>query len=663
MFYPYLKGIARDCGAESRWLFFVGSPSVRWDRPVGRTLRAHIPAADAARLKAELARFAPTHVVCNELPSEELSAALASAGEFKFLVMPCEFDMEALAWGERMPELEAHLARVSGRPEDRTNIHRPAWFADWLGLAHPREGEHLLDATVPDYEARKANDGENFNPGFPLIIAGGQSCRGRPKVASNPRFRHLAGVEGFHPGCSFCGGADEQGTLSRHRQGSLALAQAQLRRLDATPPEKSRGRGTYIIHDLALFMRIDSFFKMVRDNGFKPAKFVFCPRIDDVLHARARVEAILPLAAAGGHRIGFDIMGIENFSPETMELYNKNITVAQADELVALMTRWREKWPQVFDPFPGAKNWLMLLFTPWTTPAELRVNYDEASRRGFDSDHFWICTSLMLRKGSALEALALEEGGILVPDYEDKGLLFFPALGMQAMWGSRPWRFKDPRVADFYRVLIRIYAALERPDSRALFGDDPEFDLFASIFCGKQPGEPLERPAWSLLAVARVLLDLIEAAPEPRSREALLREAVARIKAATPARPAAARAEGPSRRSPLGALERTAIDEVGRLLASGKSKSLAGISVASAEAVPEEKAVRLNLIVDERPLTLVLRPASEPGPSFLQSGSFKVVYQTGGPEWTGKALSRLSSRLTLLVELLDRRLTALSARR
>lgn len=664
MFYPYLTGIARDCGASSLWLYFVGTPRVQWDRPFGRTLRAHIPEADAARLRERIEGFRPTHVVCNEIPSPELRAAIESAGDFKLLVMPCEFDMEALVWGERMPELDPHLALVSGLGEDRNCIHRPAWFADWLGgAAHPKEAEHILDSTEPGYEAVQANDGENFNPGFPLIIVGGQSCRGRPRVAGNPRFRHLAGAAEFQPGCSFCGGADEQGLLSRHRRGSLALAEAQLRALDATEPARSRGRGTYIVHDLALFMRIDSFFKMVHKNKLKPAKFVFCPRIDDVLNARARVDSILALAAEGGHRIGFDIMGIENFDPKTMELYNKNITVAQADELVSVMNGWREKWPQVFDPFHGGKNWLMLLFTPWTTLPELRLNYDEAARRGFDSDQFWICTSLMLRKGSALAALAEDEGGIIIPEHEDRGLLFFPVCGMQAMWGSLAWRFKDAKVSDFYRILIRVYAALEHPASRALFGDDPELDLFARIYCGAGPGEPLARPAWSLLAVARTLLDLFEAAPAPWSREALLREAVSRVKAATPPRAAKKAADdGPRRLSPLDPLERAAIDGVARVLREGRSKALGALAIESAGAVsPEDRAIRLNLLVDGRPLSLLLMGPEFPGPCFFESASFKVVYQTGGPEWRGKAFSAVSERLKGLVLLIERRLGALRA--
>lgn len=662
MFYPFLRGIARDCGASSLWLFFVGTPRVQWDLPVGRTLRAHIPEADIARLRAHLDGFRPTHIVCNELPSPELRAAIEAAGSFKFLVMPCEFDMEALLWGERMPELDPHLALVSGLSEDRNCIHRPAWFADWLGGAkHPKEAEHILDSTQPDYEAVQANDGENFNPGFPLIIVGGQSCRGRPRVAGNPRFQHLAGVADFQPGCSFCGGADEHGLLSRHRQGSLALAESQLRALAATDAKRSRGRGTYIIHDLALFMRIDTFFKMVHKNKFPPSKFVFCPRIDDVLNARERVDAILPLAAEHGHRIGFDIMGIENFSEKTMELYNKNISVAQADELVSVMNGWHEKWPQVFDPFHGGKNWLMLLFTPWTTLPELRLNYDEAARRGFDSDQFWICTSLMLRKGSALAALAEHEGGILIPEFEDRGLLFFPTCGMQAMWGSLAWRFKDVKVSDFYRILIRIYAALEHPASRSLFGDDPEFDLFSRIYCDSaaEPGKPLRRPAWSLLALAQTLLNLIEAAPAPWSREALLREAVARVKKITPARAEKKDddGKGPRKLSPLAPLERTVIEEVGRLLRGGKSKSLGAVAIESAGAVsPEDRSIRLNLLVDGQALSLILMAPDYPGPCFFQTGSFKVVYQTGGVEWRGSALSKLSERLRLLVSLIERRL-------
>ncbi|MDD5630129.1 MAG: hypothetical protein PHU21_13765, partial [Elusimicrobia bacterium] len=509
MFYPYLKGVARDRGAASLWLFFVAKPRFSWERPVGRTLRADLPDEDVARLERRLKSFRPTHVVCNEIPAPRLRAVIAAAGVPHSLVLPGDSDLMSIPWGIRQEEMEPYLRLLSDNSADRRFIHRPAWFADWLGAGrHPREQENLVDATDPDFEAVQANGAVDFKPSFPMILVGGQSCMGRPTVAGNPRFRDLPGRERLPPGCSFCGGLDEKTVHRYHRQDSLELAERQLRALTAVDPRRSRSRGVYMVHDLGLFMRIDAFFRMLHQNNFPPAKFIFCPRIDDVLGARERIASILPLAAERGHRIAFDIMGLENFCPETMALYNKNISVAQADELAALMDRWHRDWPKVFAPFHGGKNWLMLLFTPWTTLAELKVNYEAAAQRGFDSDQYWICTSLLLRRGSSLAALAEQEGGIIVPEFPDRGQMFFPICGMPAMWDSIPWRFRDERVADFFRILIRIFVALVRPDAGPLFAGDPEFALFARIYCDQpaDSAEPLRRPPWALLDAARVLL-------------------------------------------------------------------------------------------------------------------------------------------------------------
>lgn len=672
MSYPFLKGVARDCGVPSLWLFFVGTARYSWDHPEGRTLRADISKEDIAVLRDRIERFHPTHVISNEIVGPALRAVIEAAGISEFLVLPFESDLVAVGRGLHQAEMAPHLSRVSCYLEDWNYIYKPAWFVDWLGAgAHPKEGGHLLDATQPDYEAEEVNTSADFKPGFPVVLAGGRSCRGRPSIVGNPRFAHLEHLDRLSTGCSFCCGSDEGHTL-RHRQSPLALVESQLRQIQSAAP--SRGRDVYMVNDLGLFMRIDLFFEMVLKNGFRPAKFVFCPRIDDVLLARRRVEAILPRVAAGGHRIGFDVMGIENFNPETMELYNKNISVAQADELSGLMDRWYQDWPGVFSRFHGGKNWLMLLFTPWTTISELRVNYDEAARRGFDSDQFWICTSLLLRRGTPMATLAEQEGGIIVSDFEDRGLLFFPICCMSPLWESIPWRFKDARVADFFRIIIRIFVALERSEARPLFGGDAEFDLFANIYCDVdgQAGGALRRPPWALLAVARKLLDLIEAASAPWSREALLRESVALVKAETAA--PKERAEDPPShfpQSPLGPsepgradeaapaalppLEREAIDSVAVLLRERRTSALGRLTIESSGRDPRgSPTISLKLLLDGRGLVVDLRDLGQPGPSFFTSRLFKVSYRNESLTWTPD--EDTARRLRLLVSLIERRI-------
>jgi hypothetical protein len=418
-----------------------------------------------------------------------------------------------------------------------------------------------------------------------------------------------------------------------------------------------------MVHDLNLFMRIDDFFRMIRKNSFRPSKFIFCPRIDDVLGSRKRIESILPLAAAGGHRIGFDIMGLENFDPKTMELYNKDISVAQADELVALMERWHREWPGVFPPYHGGKNWLMLLFTPWTTLAALRVNYDEAARRGFESDQYWVCTSLLLRRGSPLAALAEHEGGIIAPAFEDPGQLFTPISAMPAMWDSIPWRFKDARVADFFRIIIRLFVAFVKSEASPLFDGDPEFDLFARIYCGmpEKTAAPLRRPPWTLLDVARALLDVMEAARRPWSREALLRQAVARVKAATPApTPAADRGIKTPALVPLRPREAAAVEGVRSLLQRRTGSPLGRLRIESSGRGPaDEPAIALGLLMDGRELTVELFRRRRPGPAFFTTRLFKARYRGLARAWAPD--DDAARRLRMLVLLIERRLAAQSS--
>jgi hypothetical protein len=337
-------------------------------------------------------------------------------------------------------------------------------------------------------------------------------------------------------------------------------------------------------------------------------------------------------------------MGLENFSPAAMKLYNKAVTVSQADEVFRLMARWARRWPSAF-PSAGERNdWLMLLFTPWTTPAQLRVNLREAQRRSFDGNGVWICTSLMLRKGTALAALAEHDGGVIVRRFEDPGLLFYPSFGLQVLWSSIPWRFKDRRVADFFRVIVRLFVALERPEARPLFRDDPEFAELERIFRGAQEPAQGPRPPWTILQVGRELLELICRAREPRSRTALLREAVARVRRSRTGAPAPTAGEvDPPALAPLPAAGRGAVAAVRRLLRT--SAGLKGIVVSSAvlaifrgDPCP---AVRLSLILDGREVVLDLKDRRTPGPCLFETRRFKAVNLPQTPVWLDGGKDRL----------------------
>ncbi|MFA6318781.1 MAG: hypothetical protein WC943_15340, partial [Elusimicrobiota bacterium] len=284
MFFPFFKGAAGQGGVPARWLYFMCEPSIAWGRTTGRLFRADLGDEDLGALRSVLERFRPTHVVSNEILGPKVRRELRASALRRFMVLPCEFDMEAFVWGEHDPAMDPYLRLVRGSGKGRESLHQAGWFLRWLGAKrHPRGRDPILDVVEPDYEASAVGKAAQSAEGPPVVVLGGRSCMGRPSPARNPFFRGLKDPRSLPSGCSFCGGSIDHGPLGGHAAGSLELAERQLRASAAADPRSSRSRGSYIVYDLGLFRCMDRFFAMVLSSRMPPSRFVFCPRIDDLL--------------------------------------------------------------------------------------------------------------------------------------------------------------------------------------------------------------------------------------------------------------------------------------------------------------------------------------------------------------------------------------------
>lgn len=666
MLFPFLKGLAQEKGIETTWLCFgarqydMKPGSEEWTSSVGQAGSTELA------LGMHLDSFRPTHIIS----SDELQGALrkrigAVAPRPAFIVMPTSTQAYV-----GQPESGAPDEAVSVDPSDRRHYVRCAWFLDWLGLSEPaRDPKYLIEAADPDYAACLVDEAALALK--PLIsIASGVLCGNRRRLRDNPMFKGIlptasvpGAPDGGHHGCSFCG--SDRAPLTASGANIPALVEKQFRGILKTAGAVGRNKGFFEFYDIQAFWKFDEVFEVILRLKVPPAIFLFNPRVDDVIRAKERIAKTLPALAKAGHEVRILSMGIENFSEQESRRFNKGITVEHVDGFLALAKEWGSAYPSVFKPFRGGSEKIELgfiLFTPWTTLKDIRINFEHAIARNFTEKGYWLYSTLNIRPGDPLSLLAKKDGGILGAGFSDKGQLF--GLFKNEGDGAKVvrWRFRDAKAADFFAVIVRVCAAEREGNSSVFFAGDPLFALAQSLYAEANAQAPTLP-----FAVARCLLDLMESKKPPRSREKLLRESFRRalseaLVAETAIREKVGAQEAPRTLNPLAELEQTAIDEVGRLLRGGKEKGLEAITIEAAGAnASSERSIRLDLLVDGRALSLALFGSDHVGPVFLQSGAFKVIYLKNDVEWGGTELGGASERLLRLLALLEARVSALRA--
>jgi hypothetical protein len=666
MLFPFLKGLAQEKGIETTWLCFgarqydMRPGSEEWTSSVGRG------GSTSLELGMRLDLFRPTHIISSDELQGEMKKRLdASRPRAGFVVMPSS--TQAYQGG---PEDGEPDEVVSCDPNDRRHYARCAWFFDWLGLSEPaRDAKYLIEEAVPNYATEFGDEAAHTLK--PLIsIASGVLCGNRRRLRDNPLFKGILPAasapgqpEGGHHGCSFCG--SDRAPLTSSGANIPALVEKQFRGILETAGAEGRNKGLYEFFDIQAFWKFDEVFDVILRLKVPPAIFLFNPRVDDVLRAKERIAKTLPALEKAGHEVRILSMGIENFSTNESARFNKGITVEHVDGFLALAKEWGSAYPTVFKPFRGGSEKVELgfiLFTPWTTLKDIRINLEQAKARNFAEQGYWLYSTLHIRPGDPLFLLAKKNGGILGGGFSDKGQLF--GLFKNEGDGAKVvrWRFRDPKVADFFAVIVRICAAEREGNSSVFFAGDPLFALAKKLYAEANASVPTLP-----LTLALALLDHMEAPRPPRSREKLLREAFRRASAAPRSAgahahmgaPASIKPAAPTGPRPANPLMQAAIDEAGRALRDGRDKALAGVTIAAAEANgPVDGSFRLDLLVDGRALSIALLGAGYTGPVFLESGAFKVIYLKTDVEWGGSELGAASARLRLLVSLIERALQA-----
>ncbi len=428
-YHPFFQGWVRARGGRCEWVALAAGRDCRPQHPY----EVELPPERLAPLLDFVSRARPTLVVFNERLSDANRTVLAAAARGAPLVEP--------------PASERLTRRGAG--------------------------------ASPDYDAQRLDPDQPTADHFQHIIVDPR-CTYRRSVAHNPLFEgiSLRGLE--HPvGCSFCPqGRGHQPIPSPRRV--LALAVRQFARYHETVPEDMRRR-RFLLFVMPMLGKMDELAAALLAMGLPPAELYLTYRLDTFLRTAPALRRALPLLREGGHVLHLWQVGLENYSPEENLRFHKGITVAQADEFMALVDELEAEWPGTFVARAHG-GFALILFTPWTSLTDLRHNVDGLRRHRLEGNP--LDRRLFLRRGTPLLALAERDGLVLAP--EEGSARRFGVICI-THWGEDevPWRFRHPEVDHVYRLMNELYA----------WGDSsfplPEREALQALVAGRALPHPL----------------------------------------------------------------------------------------------------------------------------------------------------------------------------
>lgn len=254
-------------------------------------------------------------------------------------------------------------------------------------------------------------------------------------------------------GCTFC---DVIAYEKMTERDAVDLITSQVRAVLRDRPEVTE----IAIKDDYAVRYIGALGDALRPLGLGDREVLLSSRSDYLLEFRHEIEEAL--AGRFPTPIGFYLLGFENFSQAELDRFNKGMSASQIERVLVLMREWTERFPGRFRVTPTGG---FILFTPWTTLEDLRINANAIRQHGFERYRGRaLLSQLRLYPNLPLYWLAKRDG-LLVEEFARPDMSDARRRGYEADMG---WRFKDERVAAVHRRLL---------DAKSV-ADSDLFDVF-----------------------------------------------------------------------------------------------------------------------------------------------------------------------------------------
>jgi hypothetical protein len=424
-YFPYLLALTRDLGWEGRWWVV---PVALEDMHAGSRYTFELTPKNRSLMLEQLVSYAPDVVVFNDRPSHGVLADIRNVLSRVVLV-----DI-ATAFGWRSRVRDA-IQLLSGQlPED---------------IACGSSDQFLLDLPSPCFQYTCLRDSTSSNLTVARTLACVQTCCYRRSLRHNPYYESVASdVVANHLGCAFCG-MDTTGIPLRTPPIPLLMRQIEAHQQQASaegPPYR------YNIPQSEISSQLVRFLDEVIQRRVAPSQFTTMVRVDLFLAQLEGLRCLMPAMESAGHRLTLVSMGGENFSDEENGRLNKGLTSQQLLSCYTALRELEESHPRAFSY--SDTGFSAILFTPWTTPEDLRKNLSAARVLGESWLKTVLGTRLQLWDGTPITELARHDG-LLADRFASPGDIEALCISSPDQ-RELPWRFLDPVMERIHSLVIRL---------------------------------------------------------------------------------------------------------------------------------------------------------------------------------------------------------------
>ncbi|MEZ4399505.1 MAG: hypothetical protein R3B06_05780 [Kofleriaceae bacterium] len=280
-------------------------------------------------------------------------------------------------------------------------------------------------------------------PAPPIVrhtLFGNAGCPYAADPRALPMYRALAipaDAEVARLGCAFCsmGGDYER----RPDADVIAALVAQARHVMTHAPATRE----LVLDDQHALRYLAALIEAAAAAGVPAVRWLFAARADAFVRERARVEAAIASAAAAGASIEVYLTGFEAFCDAELQRYNKGTTVDDQLDAVAAMRALAAAHPGAFD-YAAARGHSLILWNPWTTPADLAATLATVRAHGLDELFAELGRNRLRLYPDLPIYFAAAAAGALTEAWADgeRG-----AGARKGYHRERPWRFLDRRTA------------------------------------------------------------------------------------------------------------------------------------------------------------------------------------------------------------------------